>query len=123
MAPTITDDDMIQSEAVSIVEQRTAANQPVRWPAGKTQENAEALADYPQDIVQEATTKWSALPPEEKAKQKVDRQEMIKSFSREIAKLSGGGNFSSMFSFYDILCVGIAGLAAFKFGSGLASED
>lgn len=123
LAPDMTDDDMIQMEATTIVQARTAANTPMRWPAGKNLDNAETLTDYPADIVQEATTKWNAVPAEEKTKQKEERQEMIKSITRSFVAMSGDASFFSTFNFYDILWVGLAGLAAFKFGSGLASDD
>lgn len=119
---TATDEDMIRDEASTLVSQRIAANRPVHWPAGKSLENAEAITDFPQDIAQEATAKWNALTPEDREKQKGEATKQMKEMIASIAELGDGG-FISQFTFYDLLWIGLAGLAAFKLGSGMASGD
>jgi phosphate/sulfate permease len=118
----VTDDDMICEEASTIVGQRIAANKPVYWPAGKSLENAESISDYPQDVAQEATAKWNALAPAEREKQKAEKTKLMKELVTSITTLGDGG-FVGQFTFYDLLWIGLAGLAAFKLGSGMASDD
>lgn len=120
---TISAEDMKQSIAGEILEERKQKGPPINWPPGKNEETALSLHDYPVDIQQEALKRWDAIPPAEQ-QQKIEQQkqeiaqmrQMIQGFAHKAA-------FMASFGIMDLLFFGLAAFTAFKLGSGAESDS
>ena len=114
----------MQEELISeIVAEWTEAKKPMKWPAGKTLENAESTADYPPEVVKEAEKRWNALKPEEQQAQIQERTESIQAFASSLKAMARQEGFKASFTPIDILFFILAIGSAWKLGSGVASGE
>jgi len=89
MAPAlgqITDDQMKSNLADEIATEKTEKGEALNWPAGKSLDTAEAPADYPPGIWDEATKRYDAIPSADREKAK---SEMASQRDIVIAALKG----------------------------------
>lgn len=109
--------------ANEVAEKREAVGKPVAWPAGKDLESAELEADYPADIWAEAKQRLDAETPEQRQLALQQRQQMLQNGLGEARQAIIKQVFVQSFGMYDLLWFGLAGMAAWRTGSGLASDD
>lgn len=122
-----TDDDAKVCIADQLVEQSNADGKVLKWPNGKSPEDAESLADYPIEIVKDAESRWSAMSQDEQEKYKSAAAESVEHVignavtgARSVATTQAFKD--SMLRPFTILWIILAAGAAFKVGSGL-NED
>lgn len=115
---SINDDDAKLHIASELVTEYTSEGKTLKWPAGKDADSAEALTDYPKDIVADVASRWKAMEP---AQQEDFKKHLRESMAAELASFASsieGSAFKQSFSPYDILWFILALLSAFRIGSG-----
>ncbi|MGL6096545.1 MAG: hypothetical protein ACRC7O_12195 [Fimbriiglobus sp.] len=120
---TITDKDMINSLAETIVEERKAKGKKVEFPKGVSPENAAKMGLYPPDIMAEATKQWKQLPPDEQQRRIAEEKRQIAAVGELVAGGARDSIFQGSFSLFDVLWFGLAAMTAFRIGSGIVSDD
>ena len=119
----VNEQDMIVRQADEICKERQAKGKRLNFPLGMTLEKANKREDYPADVWQEATKKWTALGPTEQ--QRLLTQE--KQESEEVAaKVKGAmreAGFRESFGPFDILWFLLATITAYRLGAGTFSND
>ena len=118
-----TDEDLIQNFANDIVQDRKTKGKKLAWPAGKSLENAEKSADYPKDVWQEATKKWTALPSAEQQSLRKKEEEQFANLKDAIQGFARNEGFKSSFGPFDLLWFGLAAFTAFRIGSGVSKSE
>ena len=120
---SFTEDDMIESLAGEIAEERTAAGKKLKWPPGKSDETAEQLTDYPADVQAEAKKQWGSKPAEERQKLITERTEAFQNITNMLAGEFRKQGFLASFSPMDALFFLLAVMSAFKIGGGVADGE
>jgi len=110
--------DMIERNANEIVREREAKGQVVLFRNAKTNENANGEADFPPDIWQEASTKWTSLPADEQQKQMAQARQELQEIMGNLHGVLRQEGFMNSFSPYDALWFILAAITAFRLGSG-----
>ena len=98
--------------ADDVVMEYEEAGRALNWPPGADQDFLMSGADYPEDVWAEAWSRWEAMTPEER-------------IAHEDGLFDAGGLalimlsvFLFSFSLWDVLWFGLAGVAAWRIGSG-----
>jgi hypothetical protein len=119
---TISDNDIRQTIADSVVEEFTQKKKKMVWPDGMTPELAENPKDYPPNVWAEATKRFDAMTYEEKKARRHEMEDEIKAaVSTMVASVKEEG-FTQTFDAFDILWAVLAIAAAFSVGSGAAAN-
>lgn len=116
-----TDDDMIAREAKVLASQQVRTGKALKWPAGKTLSTAKASADYPPEIVQQATAAWNASNDKETKRKDAETQEM--SVKTGMVRSKRENAFSESFSLLNLLWVLLGLGGAFGLGMGSKPKD
>ncbi len=116
-----TDDDMIAREANVLASQKVRTGKPMNWPSGKSLTTAKASADYPPDILQQATADWNAKTDKDLKRREAEEQE--KNVKTGIARAKRQTAFSDGFSLLNLLWILLALGGAFALGFGLKPKD
>jgi hypothetical protein len=119
----VTDDDMVHSLAGSIAGEWSSSGKKLKWPKDNSLETAEALSDYPADVVAEARKQWGAKPAAEKQELMAAQTEMFQKLTNELAGEIRHQGFMASFAPMDLLFFLLAVMSAFKLGSGLTTDD
>ncbi|HVJ85611.1 MAG TPA: hypothetical protein VM452_08195 [Caulifigura sp.] len=120
---SFTEDNMIESLASEIADERTAAGKKLKWPPGKSEETAEVLADFPADVQAEAKKQWGAKPAEERQKLITERTEAFQNITNMVAGEIRKQGFLASFSPMDALFFLLAVMSAFKIGAGVTDGE
>jgi hypothetical protein len=118
----VTEQEMILSKAEDIVKDRQAKKQKVNFAPGMTLEKASKQQDFPADVWKEATSKWNALPQDERTKIMKERDRETEELLGNLKAVVRRKGFLESFSGYDLLWFGLAMFTAFRLGSGLSSD-
>lgn len=120
---SVTADNIKSSMARDIVEDWTKAEKKIAWPAGKSADNVESLADFPADVQKEVSKRWDALSPAEQQQKIAERQQAVQELRNLLEGTFRGMAFWASFGIMDLLFFGLAAFTAFKLGSGADSDD
>lgn len=113
------DDSLYVRMADTIVEEKTAAGKSLRWPPGMSVEDASEPEHYPPGIWDEATKRFDAMPEDQKATMRTEREEEFAAIGEMIA---AEAPFTSTFSPYDALWIFLAVASAFKLAIGASGD-
>ena len=125
IAFTVTDEDMVANKADEVAKEWQAKNKPVYAPApaGTTNFKDVMAKNYLPAVTAEARKRWQAIPAG-------DRQKLIDAKKAEFEELKAnlGGSvrkraFADSFTPFDALWFILAGITAFRIGSGAFSTD
>ena len=89
----------------------------LEWPPGADPETRLSRDDYPTEVWEEAVTRWKSLSPQEQ-RDIEDNQALVVTS----AALWLGAAFYT-FSIWDLFWLGLAGMSAWRIGSGQEEED
>lgn len=112
------EDAMIAELANEIVSRMNAAGQEIAWPPSVNPEAVSRPADYPPAIWQQAMLQWKQLDP-------VGQEERVKARLMLVEQLfpMKKPGVVDFFSFYDVLWIGFATIAAYTIGKGTYGTD
>jgi hypothetical protein len=120
-AVTFTDDDMIAREANVLASQKVRTGKPMNWPSGKSLSTAKAPADYPPDILQQATADWNSKTDKDARRKEAETAEM--SVKTGMVRAQRQNAISESFSLLNLLWILLALGAAFALGFGSKPKE
>lgn len=127
---TYTDEEALKDMVVKEANEATEAGKPMRWPVGKNLENAEALSDYPADIVAKVRGVWAGMSKDKREEHKAAKLQEQKDLERAFynavvrearSKVTGSG-FVSSFGLFGTVFLGLSLITAYKLGSGTEND-
>ncbi len=121
LAQTIefTDDQMLVREAIPFAKKRIRTGTPMQWKNGKSMQTATSIADFPPEVVEEATAKWNKIVDKEGAKLSAVTTERSVRFGEATALRRNA--LAESFSLLNLLWIVVALPAAFFLGAGKLS--
>ena len=122
MAIEFTDDQVKHYIAVQLVKENEKAGTEMKWPKGKSLEDAEEAEDFPPEVWKDMEARWAGMSVPER---KDYRAQLQKSIMAEIkgatAGVAGSGLVDNL-SPWDALWAILALSSAFRIGSGAMSD-
>jgi hypothetical protein len=108
---------VISFVADDVVDEYSELGVELEWPAGADREASLSRDDYPIEVWEEAVIRWQALSPEEQRAIE-DNEAVVVS----PAVLWLGAAFYTL-SFWDLFWLGLAGMSAWRIGSGRDEDE
>lgn len=113
--------------AGDLVTQAESAGKKLKWPDGKSLDNAESFQDFPKSVQTDVESRWKGMTPDAqtayiesvKAHSKHMSKQAVASISDQVSKQG----FIESFSLFDLLWFGLAIMTAFKIGTGFGGDD
>jgi hypothetical protein len=118
-----TDDDAKVYMADQLIQERVDAGKEVKWPDGKSSDDAESIKDYPKDIAKDVESRWKAMTPDAQRTYVDQTAAHIKSSMTAAIGGIEAEAFKNSFGLFDLLWAFLAVGTAFKLGSGGAGGD
>lgn len=112
----------ISGYADDIVSERVSAGKEVKWPPGKSAENAEQPGDYPADVWQEANKMWTDLGPAGQQKLRDERKALMQGVMGAMKGNIVWEAFKGSFGPIDIVFFLLALATAYKLGAALPTD-
>ncbi len=116
-APVFDDAFFQVMQATEVAEEWQDAGKTLNWPAGMDLETAEAKEHFPADVWKEAMKRWDETPAEERARIETAMEKDYAQYKATIATSVSWDAFKAMFSFWDVLFIGLALVSAFQIAS------
>ena len=114
----VTDEIAMVAIADQVVEEWEKSSKPMKWPDGKSSDEAEVEADYPKEVWSDAKARWDAMQPGQRDTYKKDLEENHHAVMDEVLATVQAEAFKRSFDLFDIIFAALAVASAFKLGSG-----
>jgi hypothetical protein len=112
--------------AHQLVDEASSCGKTLKWPEGKSDDEAEKLEDFPTDISKDVEARWKAMPADAKKEYceqtKEAAREGIHGIVDSLGSAAKGEGFMASFSLWDVLWLGLALMTGARFGSGGTAE-
>lgn len=117
-----TEVDAQEHMAHQLADQALSEGKTLKWPEGKSLEDAETQADYPKEIWKDMSARWKSMTPDERAQYVKAAEDQAKHSIASIASSVRDEGFQASFGAFDLLWFGLALFTAFKVGAGMSGD-
>lgn len=111
------DEDCIRIMAKGLAGEAEESGKHLRWPAGKSVENAKVAADFPAEIWTDAQERWDRMTPEARTEYRDSMKAYLKAAIKNKAEEIKSQGFVQDLSLFDLLWLFLAVGTAFRIAS------